>query len=87
MLTNWCQTRLCVSLRRTERESLVPRTESRLNLHQYMCTGQEVTDVCKERVLKTMKEFPSSVEVQINCCQVMSNIALRGECDTIKGRQ
>ena len=39
---------------------------------------QEVTDACKARVLKTMKEFPSSVDVQINCCTVLSNIALSG---------
>ena len=43
-------------------------------------SDQEVTDACKARVLKTMKEFPSSVDIQINCCTVLSNIALSGTC-------
>ena len=42
-------------------------------------SDEAVPDRCKERVLKTMKEFPSSVEVQISCCQVLSNIAVTGK--------
>ena len=54
---------------------------------------QEVPDACKARVLKTMKEFPSSVDIQINCCTVLSNIALSGTCTStcqsrvVRGRQ
>ena len=47
-------------------------------LNFFYDADQEVTDACKARVLKTMKEFPSSVDVQINCCTVLSNIALSG---------
>ena len=50
-------------------------------------SDQEVTDACKTRVLKTMKEFPSSVDIQINCCKVLSNIALTGRSRSVKGRQ
>ena len=48
-----------------------------------------MTDACKARVLKTMKEFPSSVDIQINCCQVLSNIALSGmdQSRLVQGRQ
>ena len=48
-----------------------------------------MTDACKARVLKTMKELPSSVDVQINCCAVLSNIALSGRrrLRLVRGRQ
>lgn len=45
--------------------------------------GQEISDACKDRVLKTMSQFPSSVDVQINCCQVLSNVALTASEDDV----
>ena len=57
---------------------IVKRENTFINFEFMSNSDQEVTDACKARVLKTMKEFPSSVDIQINCCTVLCNIALSG---------